>query len=65
MPATVIFGLDFPVKDFGGKKQFVLTTPSWIGGKNPFLGIAYIVVGCLCLIFGVIFLVIHIKVRTR
>ena len=62
---VIIFGLDFPVKDFNGKKQFILTTPSWIGGKNPFLGIAYIVLGCLCLIFGFVFLVIHMKLRTR
>jgi len=56
---------NFNVKPFGGKKRFILTTPSWIGGKNPFLGIAYIIVGCLCLVFGFVFLVIHMKIRTR
>ncbi|XP_057297991.1 cell cycle control protein 50A-like [Hydractinia symbiolongicarpus] len=56
---------NYPVESFGGKKRFILTTSSWIGGKNSFLGIAYIIVGCFCLIFGFIFLVIHMKVRTK
>jgi len=54
---------NYPVKSFSGEKRFIFTTTSWMGGKNPFLGIAYIVVGCLCLMFGFVFLVIHLKVR--
>jgi hypothetical protein len=32
-----------------------------LGGKNPFLGVAYIVVGSICLLMGVVFLFVHIK----
>jgi hypothetical protein len=56
---------NFPVSKFGGGKRFILSTTSWMGGKNDFLGVAYIVVGSLCLVFGFIFLFIHMRVRTR
>jgi hypothetical protein len=48
---------NFPVTGFQGRKALVLSTTSVIGGKNAFLGIAYIVVGFvavgLALLFGV------------
>jgi hypothetical protein len=31
-----------------------------MGGKNPFLGIAYIVVGGLCILLGAIFTATHL-----
>ena len=46
---------NFPVSHFSGKKSFVLSTANMLGGKNNFLGIAYLVVGCICLIMALLF----------
>jgi len=50
----------YDVDRYGGTKSFVITTTSIIGGKNPFLGIAYIFVGFISLVFGIIFLIRHL-----
>jgi len=46
---------NYPVAEFSGKKYVVLSTTTWIGGKNPFLGWAYIVVGIVCFVQGIVF----------
>lgn len=56
---------NYPVDSFGGRKRMILSTTSFLGGKNNFLGIAYITVGCICLLLGIIFLIIHIKFGKR
>jgi len=51
---------DFPVTEYGGTKSLVLSTTTVIGGQNPFLGIAYIVVSGLCILLGGIFTARHL-----
>lgn len=38
----------------------VISTRTVMGGRNPFLGIAYVVVGGLCIVLGAIFTVTHL-----
>eukprot|EP00761_Pharyngomonas_kirbyi_P012784 gb/GECH01012811.1/.p1 GENE.gb/GECH01012811.1/~~gb/GECH01012811.1/.p1 ORF type:complete len:338 (+),score=61.32 gb/GECH01012811.1/:1-1014(+) len=61
-PGTYEIDIDqhFPVSDFGGKKYFVLSTTTALGGKNVFMGAAYITVGCLCGLVGVVFTIRHV-----
>ena len=46
---------------FGGKKKLVLSTTSWLGGKNDFLGVAYITVGSLCFLLALLFFLVQWK----
>jgi len=50
----------FPVAAFSGQKSFFLSTKTFVGGKNDFLGYAYIVVGALCALLGLCFMGKHL-----
>lgn len=50
----------FDVTEYGGTKAILISTRTVVGGKNPFLGIAYIVVAGICVILGVVFTVTHL-----
>lgn len=50
---------NFDVESFGGQKAIVISTTTWLGGKNVFLGWVYIIVASLCLVLGIIFLMKH------
>lgn len=50
----------FRVDEFGGEKLFYITTTTWFGSRNSFLGISYLFIGSLALIVAVIVLFKHI-----
>jgi hypothetical protein len=51
---------DFPASDYKGTKSIILSTRTVMGGRNPFLGIAYIVVGGICILLGALFTATHL-----
>lgn len=55
----VEIGMNFPVLMYNGTKQLVLSTRTVLGGKNPFLGIAYLVIACITFLLGMVFWLKH------
>jgi len=47
----------YPVSTFGGTKAIVLSTTTWMGGRNYFLGYTYVVVGVICLTLALCFFI--------
>jgi len=60
----LIFAPEFDVLGYSGTKEMLISTRTVMGGKNPFLGIAYIVVGGICIILGALFTATHL-IRPR
>jgi len=52
---------NYDVEKFEGKKSFVLSTSTSLGGQNYFLAYCYVVFGIFCIIFALIFLVAHCR----
>lgn len=50
----------FPVHEYGGTKSILISNGTVMGGKNDFLGIAYVVVGGLCILLGAVFTATHL-----
>lgn len=56
---TIVIENNYNTYQFGGRKSVVLSTTTWIGGKNDFLGIAYILIGGLSWLYSLVFLIMY------
>jgi hypothetical protein len=57
---TVHLENNYNTYSFGGKKKLVLSTTTWLGGKNNFLGLAYLTVGGLCFFLAFAFTLLYL-----
>ncbi|CED85237.1 Cell cycle control protein [Phaffia rhodozyma] len=57
--------MNYPVKQFNGTKSMVISTVSWIGGKNSFLGWAYVAAAALFALLGLLGTVRHLMKPRR
>ena len=47
--------LDFDTLQYKGTKWIVLSNTTPLGGRNPYIGIAYLAIGGLCVLVGLVF----------
>ncbi|KAI8346778.1 CDC50/LEM3 family [Blakeslea trispora] len=55
----VNISLNYDITAYGGTKSIVFTSTSFLGDRNSFMGLAWIVMGCVCTFLGVVFLGWH------
>ncbi|RPD65840.1 Lem3/Cdc50 [Lentinus tigrinus ALCF2SS1-7] len=60
----ITVNLNFPVRPYKGTKSIVISTVAWMGGKNPFLGWAYVAAAGLLVLLGILGTIRHL-VRPR
>ncbi|KAL6894206.1 hypothetical protein ACP4OV_008304 [Aristida adscensionis] len=58
---TILIANNYNTYGYGGKKSLVLSTATWLGGKNDFLGYAYIVTGSWSIFMAIVFTLIRVK----
>jgi hypothetical protein len=64
---TIEFSISssFEVRSYNGKKSLVISTISDMGGKNTYIGTAYLVVGSIAVLLTVLFIIKHLTSDRR
>jgi len=57
--------MNYPVRTYSGTKSIVISTISWMGGKNPFLGWAYVAAASLFVALAVAGTIRHVMKPRR
>lgn len=62
---TILIASTYEVESYNAKKAVIISNTSWMGGKNSFLGWAYIITGSVFLLLAIVFLVRHLMAPRR
>jgi hypothetical protein len=67
IPGEYIMNIDnkYDMSEYKGKKNIVISTTNYLGGKNYFLAICYLSVGVMCMIFAFAFTVAKLSKNKR
>ncbi|KIJ29888.1 hypothetical protein M422DRAFT_784168 [Sphaerobolus stellatus SS14] len=57
---SITIGMNYPVTEFGGTKSIVISTVAWSGGKNAFLGWAYVGASGLFVLLAILGTIRHL-----
>lgn len=61
----ITVNMSYPVRTYSGTKSIVVSTISWMGGKNPFLGWAYVAAASLFVALAVAGTIRHVMKPRR
>jgi len=61
----ITIDMNYPVRTYSGTKSIVISTISWMGGKNPFLGWAYVAAASLFVALAVAGTIRHVMKPRR
>ncbi|KAG8381499.1 hypothetical protein BUALT_Bualt06G0128200 [Buddleja alternifolia] len=56
----VVIENNYNTYTFSGKKKLILSTTTWIGGKCDFMGLVYILVGGVCLLIAILYIIVYL-----
>ncbi|CAI5449648.1 unnamed protein product [Caenorhabditis angaria] len=58
---NLVINYHYPVDSFNGDKSFVIARENWVGPRNLFLPVIYLVVGTFLLLVTILFILIWLK----
>jgi hypothetical protein len=61
----ITIDMNYPVRTYSGTKSIVISTISWMGGKNPFLGWAYVAAASLFVALAIAGTIRHVMKPRR